>query len=174
MHKYNYSPPKIKISTKLVDVLDEQGNVRCRFRRKYKNLLVRMINLWESFDWYAQVDVFSAEGELLYYCKKTSKWLGRPFYQVFNCKTNEVYHVTYTSWQKVAPEFVITGPSIELVMKKDFMDWARLYYEGREIARWKMKTSEWFKTYLEIEEDSPIQDPEFFIGFCQCIIYIGD
>lgn len=26
MQKFNYSPPKIKDSTKLIDVLDEQGN----------------------------------------------------------------------------------------------------------------------------------------------------
>lgn len=36
MQKYTYSPPKIKDSTKLIDVIDEQGNVRFKFKRTYK------------------------------------------------------------------------------------------------------------------------------------------
>ncbi|WP_439098760.1 tubby C-terminal domain-like protein [Bacillus weihaiensis] len=43
-----------------------------------------------------------------------------------------------------------------------------------EIARWKMSTTELFKTYLEIEDNSPIKEPEFFICLFQCIFYIGD
>lgn len=39
------------------------------------------------------------------------------------------------------------------------------HHQGRELARWKMKTTEWFKTYLEIEEECPIQEPEFFFVF---------
>ncbi|WP_458415375.1 hypothetical protein ACNQFZ_12100 [Schinkia sp. CFF1] len=174
MQKYTYSPPKIKDSTKLIDVMDEQGNVKCRFKRTYKNLLVRLINYLGSFDWYTQIDVYSNNGELIYHCKKTAKWVGHPYYHIFNCKTNEIFQVTYKTWQKIAPEFLITSPSHEFTMKKEVMDWARLYHQGKEVARWKMKTTEWFKTYLEIEETSPIQDPEFFICLFQCIFYVGD
>ncbi|SCC39742.1 Uncharacterized protein BCZB5J_02988 [Bacillus cereus] len=53
------------------------------------------------------------------------------------------------------------------------MDWTKFYYQGKEIARWRMKTSEWFKTYLEIEKDSPIQEPEFFTSIAQSLFYIG-
>jgi hypothetical protein len=174
MKKYNYSPPKMKSSTKLIDVMDEQGNVICRFKRTYKNLLVRLTNYWKGFDWYTRIDVYSNDGELIYYCKKTTKWVGHGYYQVFNCKTNEVFQVTYKTWQNVVPEFLITSQLNEFTMKKEIMDAVKFYYQGKEVARWKMKTTEWFKTYLEIEEDSPIQDAEFFICLFQSIFYIGD
>lgn len=174
MQKYTYSPPKIKDSVKLINVIDEQQNVRFKFKRTYKNLLVRLINYWWSFDWFTQVDVYSNDGELVYQCKKTTKWVGHPYFQVLNLTTNEVFQITYKNWLKIAPEYLITSQSNEFTMKKEVMDWVRLYYQGKEVARWKMKTTEWFKTYLEIEEDSPIQDPEFFICLFQCIFYIGD
>ena len=174
MQKYTYSPPKVKDSTKLIEVVDEQGNVICKFKRTYKNFFVRMVTYLQSFDWYAQIDVYSNKGELVYKCKKTAKWVGNPYYQVINCKTNEVSHITYKTWQNIAPEFLITTQAIECTMKKEVMDWVRVYHQGKEVARWKMKTTEWFKTYLEIEDHSPIQNPEFFICLFQCIFYIGD
>jgi hypothetical protein len=59
-------------------------------------------------------------------------------------------------------------------MKKEVMDWVRFYHQGKEVARWRMKISEWFKSYLELEDDCPIQDPEFFICLFQTIFYVGD
>jgi hypothetical protein len=174
MQKFTYSQPKIKDSTKLIDVIDEQGNVKCKFKRTYKNFIVRMVNYWRSFDWFAQIDVFSYDEELVYQCKKTTKWLGRPYYQVINCKTNEVFQITYKSWLKIAPEFLITNQSDEFTMKKEVMDWVRFYHQGKEVARWRMKISEWFKSYLELEDDCPIQEPEFFICLFQTIFYVGD
>ena len=174
MQKYNYSPPKIKDSTRIIDVMDEQGNVKCRFKRTYKNPLVRLINYWQTFDWYTQINVYSNDGELIYYCKKNSKWVGHPSYDVFNCKTNEVYKVTYTTLLNIAPEFLITSGSNEFTMKSGITDSVQFFHQGKEVARWKMKMTEFFKTYLEIEEDSPIQDPAFFICLFQCIFYVGD
>ncbi|PHF99522.1 tubby C-terminal domain-like protein, partial [Bacillus toyonensis] len=71
-------------------------------------------------------------------------------------------------------ELLIKSESCELIVKKVPMDWAKFYYQGKEVARWKMKTSEWFKTYLEIEKDSPIQEPEFFTSIAQTLFYIGE
>lgn len=62
----------------------------------------------------------------------------------------------------------------EFIVKKDLMDWTRFYYKGKEVVRLKMKTTELFKTYLEIAEDSPIKEPEFFICLFQSIFEIGD
>ncbi|MBS4212804.1 tubby C-terminal domain-like protein [Neobacillus rhizophilus] len=174
MQKYTYSPPKIKDSTKLVDVLNQHGNVVCRFKRTYKSNLTRIVSYIWNIDWHVQIDVYSNDRDLVYQCKKTTKWVGHPYYQVFNCKTNEVFQITYKTWQKIAPEFLIISQSHEFTMKKEVMDWVRFYHQGKEVARWKMKTTEMFKTYLEIEEDCPIQDPEFFVCLLQNIFFIGD
>jgi hypothetical protein len=82
---------------------------------------------------------------------------------VINCNTNEKYHITYKSWQVIVPEFHITSNSGEYVVKKELMGWAKFYFQDKEVARWKMKTTELFKTYFEIDDDCPIQEPEFFV-----------
>lgn len=174
MQNYIYSPPKIKHSTKLIDVLDEQGNVTCKFKRTYKNFFVKLLTYWQNLDFHTRIDVYSNDGELVYYCKKSSKLTGHPSYEVINCKTNEVYEVTYTTFQNIAPEFLITNDSHEFTMKSGILDSVRIFHQGKEVARWKMKTTELFKTYLEIEEDSPIQDPAFFVCLFQCIFYVGE
>jgi hypothetical protein len=174
MQKYTYLPPKIKHSTKLVDVLDQRGNVVCSFKRNYKSTLTRIVSYIWDIDWHVQIDVYCNDSDIVYQCKKTTKWRGHPYYQVFNCKTDEVFQITYKTWQKIAPEFLITSQSNEFTLKKEVMDWVRFYHQGKEVARWKMKTTELFKTYLEIEEDCPIQGPEFFVCLFQNIFFVGD
>lgn len=78
---------------------------------------------------------------------------------MINLDTDEEYHISYVSWKTIAPEFLIKSKTKGYIVKKYFMDWAIFYYGGNEVARWKMKTTELFKTYLEIEEDAPIKDP---------------
>ncbi|HDR8162169.1 tubby C-terminal domain-like protein [Bacillus thuringiensis] len=173
MKKYTYLPPKIKHSSKSVDVIDETGNKVFTFKRNYKNILTRMTTYAWDIDWNVQIDVYSNDGGIIYQCKKT-KWLGNPKYKVINCLTSEEYEVSYISRQTISPKLLIKSEFCELIVQKVPLDWAKFYYQGKEIARWRMKTSEWFKTYLEIEEDSPIQEPEFFTSIAQILFYIGE
>ncbi|MEK0224527.1 tubby C-terminal domain-like protein [Bacillus proteolyticus] len=173
MKKYTYLPPKVKHSTKLVDVIDEAGNKIFTFKRNYKNILTRMTTYVWDIDWNVQIDVYSNDRNIVYQCIK-NKWLGKPTYKVINCLTSEEYEVSYISWQVISPELLIKSEYCEFIVKKAPMDWAKFYYQGKEVARWRMKTLEWFKTYLEIEEDSPIQEPEFFTSIAQTLFYIGE
>ncbi|WP_163099957.1 hypothetical protein [Peribacillus alkalitolerans] len=174
MQKYTYAPPMLKPSIKMIDVIDDQGNVVCNFKRTYKNFMTKIGNYIFDIDWSTQIDVYTNDRDIVYQCKKLSPWFGKPSYIVINCKTNEDYKVSYKSWQKVAPEFRITNNSSEFIVKKELMDWARFYHQGKEVARWKMKSTELFKTYLEIERECPIQEPEFFVCLFQCIFFVGD
>ncbi|SFA71014.1 MULTISPECIES: hypothetical protein [unclassified Bacillus (in: firmicutes)] len=174
MKKYTYLPPRFKPSSKIVDVIDAQGNVVCKFKRTYKNFLTRLVYYVTNIDWYVQIDVISNDRDIVYQCQKTTKLVGRPEYQVINCMTNEMFQVCQKSWQNIVPEFHIKYNSIDLVMKNELLDWVRIFHNGEEVARWKMKTSEWFKTHLEIEEDCPIQEPEFFVCLLQNIFCVGD
>ncbi|WP_442752314.1 tubby C-terminal domain-like protein, partial [Bacillus toyonensis] len=54
MKKYTYLPPKVKVSTKLVDVIDEAGNKVFTFKRNYKNILTRMTTYIWNIDWNVQ------------------------------------------------------------------------------------------------------------------------
>ncbi|MED0982227.1 hypothetical protein [Bacillus paramycoides] len=173
MKKYTYLPPKVKHSTKLVDVMDESENKVFTFKRNYKNILTKITTYVWNIDWNVQINVYSNDRDIVYQCKNT-KWLGKPTYKVINCLTSEEYEISYISWQTISPKLLIKSESCELIVQKVPMDWAKFYYQGKEVARWKMKTSEWFKTYLEIEEDSPIQEPEFFTSIAQTLFYVGE
>ena len=173
MQLFTYRPPKVKNSTKIINVSEGNGEIACSFKRTYKNTFVRLADFFLDNDYFVQFDVFTVNRKVMYQGNKIPKW-GKTQYKVINLHTQEEYQISYVSWQTISPEFLIKSTSEEYIVKKEFMDWARFYYEGKEVARWKMKTTELFKTYLEIEENSPIKDPEFFICLFQCIFYIGD
>lgn len=174
LKSYSYNPPKLKPSSKPVEVTNEEGEVVCTLKRSYPNLAAKVCVFIFDIDWSAQVEVFSREGQPVFQCKKRSLWFGRPEYIIQRCNTEEVFHVTYLTWQKVAPEFKITYQDQEYVLKKEMLDWARFLQAGKELARWRMKSKDGFKTRLEIEADCPIQEPEFFVALFHCLFYIGD
>ncbi|WDM23042.1 tubby C-terminal domain-like protein [Paenibacillus polymyxa] len=174
MRVFFYNPPKLKPSTKRIEVKDEQENVVCTFRRVYPNTLVKWCNFIFDFDWIARVEVISAEGHSIFQCTKKTPWFGRPEYFVNHNKTQDAYHITYTTWQKIAPEFKVTYQDQEYVIKKDLLDSAKFMQSDRVLAKWQMKPSDWFKARLEIEADCPIQEPGFFVALFQNIFYIGD
>jgi len=174
MRTYIYSPPKFKHSAKLVEVFDEQEAVVFKYRRTFNSVFARFaVWIWD-IDWHVQFVAYLKDGDPIYRCAKNAKWFGRPTYRVTNCQTGEEYEVSYRSWQKVVPEFRIANRRTELVVKKEMMDWVRVYDQGKEVARWKMKMTEFYKTHLEIEENCPIQDPAFFVCLFQNIFYVGD
>ncbi|EJR93979.1 hypothetical protein IKM_05849 [Bacillus mycoides] len=174
MKRFVYKAPKIKTSTKLVDVRNEEDEVVVRFKRSYKNIFMRFIDsFFLEGSSFVQFDTYSVGGELNYRGMKKISKIGITEYLIENCKDNSTYHVTYTSLQIIAPELLIKSSTEEYVVKHNPMDWARFYYKGKEVARWRMKATELFKTYLEIDEDSPIQDAAFFICLFQCILYVG-
>ncbi|MCM3180866.1 hypothetical protein [Cytobacillus horneckiae] len=176
MKKYVYNAPKIKVSTKLVDIINNDKEVVGTFKREYKNILYQIIDSTVfKGDGFVQYNSYSTEGKLNYKVIKRLKMIKQSDYLI-NCYKGEekVYTVTYQTLQDIAPEFLIESRDERYVIKKMPMDWARVYYKDKEVARWKMKTTELFKVYMEIEEDSPIQDPTFFSCLFQCILYVGD
>ncbi|MDQ0226784.1 tubby C-terminal domain-like protein [Metabacillus niabensis] len=173
MRMLTYSPPKLKPSTASTQVIDELGQVVCTFKRSYKNIWFRIADVFLDHHYFVQVDVYSTNGELLYQGKKIPRW-GKTQYKVINCKTTERYHITYKSMQVVVPEFMISSNDGQFIVKRELMDWAGFYYNEQEVARWRMKTTELFKTYLQIEDASPIEDPAFFVCLFQLIFYYGE
>jgi hypothetical protein len=173
--RYTYVPPKLKPSTKRIEVTDEEGKVACTFQRVYPNYIAKLCDYVFSIDWSAQVNVYSTDDLLVFQCKKMTPWFGRPEYIIQRCTAaEETYRVTYTTWQKLAPEFKVAHLNHEYALKKEVLDWAVFLQAGEELARWKMKPTEWFKTTLEIEANCPIQEPEFFVALFHCIFCVGD
>jgi hypothetical protein len=173
LKKYIYAAPKIKSSSKLVDVRNDREEIVAKFKRVYRNPLIKFLDsFFLDGDFFVQFDTYSPNGKIKYRGGKKVKKIKTEFY-IEDCEKNNIYNVTYKSLQTIAPELLIKSDTEEYVVKKIPTEWARFYDQGKEVARWRMKTTELFKTYLEIEEDSPIQDPAFFICLFQCIFYVG-
>ena len=170
---YTYKPLKVKSSTKVINVIDSNDKTVCSFKRKYNNIFTRIADILLGHDYFVQFNVFDVGGKIKYRGIKKPRW-GRTQYEITNLDYQEKYLVSYLNWQTISPEFVVQSSSgYEFTVKKNIMDWARFYYGGKEVARWKMNVAELYKTYLEIEEDSPINEPEFFICLFQLTLYIG-
>lgn len=169
MKTYTYLAPKIKLSTKLVEVLDEYGKSVCKFKRSYKNSVIRIANFLLGNDFFVQYHIFSNNEEWSYSGRKIPKW-SRAHYLIKNHKTSQEFYISYSNGP-IAPDLLVQSDEMQFTVKQIHSEWIKFYYQGIEIARWKM--AEFFKVYLEIETNSPIQEPEFFICICQCIFYIG-
>ena len=173
MKQYVYVAPKIKTSNKLVNVLNDEKEIVSNFKRVYRNAFIKF---FDSFflegNFFVQFDTYSPTGKIKYRGKKKVK-LGKTEFYIEDYKENNIYFISYKSLQTIAPELLIKSGKEEYIVKYTPFDWAKFYYQGKEVARWRMKTTELFKTYLEIDEDSPIQDPAFFICLFQCIFYVG-
>ncbi len=173
LKRYVYTAPKIKNSSKLVNAYSDKGEIVAIFKRVYRNVFIKFLDsFFLDSDFFVQFDTFSPSGKIKYRGKKKVK-LGKTEFYIENCKENIIFDVSYKSFQTFAPELLIKSDKEEYIIKKNPTDWAKFYYQGIEVARWRMKTTELFKTYLEIEEDSPIQDPAFFICLFHCVFYVG-
>lgn len=173
MKTYTYLAPKIKTSTKLVEVIHENGDRAFTFQRNYKNGGMRLADFFLGKDIFVQYNVFNNNDELYYFGLKIPRW-SKSQYIIKNQKTSKEYHISYIGSHHFAPDLLVKSDETQMIIKQTHSDWIKFYYNELEVARWKMKTSELFKAYLEIESHSPIQEPEFFTCICQCIFYIGN
>lgn len=174
MKVYTYAPPKLKASAKRIIVRDETGAMACSFQRVYANKVVQAGNYLFDIDWSAQVDAYSPDGRLLFQCRKTTPWLGRPRFAVHRCDSLDSYPVTFTSWQKLAPSFEIIYDGQRFFIKKELLDRAAFMLGNQVLARWSFKPIDGFKARLEIEAECPIQEPEFFVVLFHCLFHIGN
>ena len=173
MKSFFYTQPLSIELTPLTSVYDEAGNEVYKFQRYYSNKLKRVIDRTMDYKYFLDYRVYDMNDQLLFVCKKISR-KGRVYYIARDIQTMDDYMISYDKWKELVSDLLITGKDIQIVVDKEMeSNWSRFIYEDKEIARWKADVAEEFMVHLEIEEDSPITNPAFFLAISQCVLFIG-
>ena len=172
MPTYHYTQPWEGEGTQKTTVYNEEGKEVCTFQRYYSNRLKRFLDRAMEYRYFLRYDIYDLNDQIIFTCKKISK-KGRVFFQAFNHETKEQYTITYDKWKELVADLLILGKDFNIVIEKELDEWTSYVWEGKVIARWKAKVEDKFLMELEIYEDSPIQNPAFFVAISQCALYIG-
>ncbi|MDI7742015.1 hypothetical protein QMK38_08365 [Lysinibacillus fusiformis] len=181
MKSYTYTHPEAIEYTGDVPVLAENGQVVAYSRRVYDNFLKRTFDKTLDFRYFLKYDVLDHNRQQLFTVKKISR-RGKLWFEGVEAATKEKYLISYENWRIGIPTLYITNGEMKIVLEKEFEDWSRFLIDQEEIAKWKAEYREGaavgkangeFHISLQINDNSPIQQPEFFIAICQATLFVG-
>ncbi|WP_245639430.1 tubby C-terminal domain-like protein [Viridibacillus arvi] len=172
MQRYTYLHPNSIETTPKITVADESGQAVFTFQRHYSNSLKRILDKVMDYRYFLRYDVFDMQDEPLFTCKKVTR-KGKVFYEAKDLKQQKKYMLAYDGWKELIPDLVITDGQMKMMIHKEMEDWSRFALDGLDIARWRATEGDEFLIELEIDEDSPIQNPAFFIAISQCVLFVG-
>lgn len=177
MNLYFYQAPQAKGSTKLCEIKSSNGNMIGSIQRYYRSTLHSAIDLLlGKSQLIVRVKAEDSHGNMVIdaFCKNYS-FKKSEYYLHFLGRGSEgiSFHARQINNITINPEFLIKSNDIEIISKTAMFDWVRFYQEGKEIARWRTRIKEKFKTYIEIEENASIQEPLFYAVLGQMLYFIG-
>lgn len=171
MYKFTYKQP-ISLETTPLTYVYRENIAIYTFQRHYSNGIKRFIDKIMDYRYFLQYDVYDLEDNLIFTCKKVSR-KGRVYYEAFDYMQQKKFMIAYDKWKELIPDLIITDGDLQIQIQKEMEEWSRFVYKDKEIARWKANVNGEFFIQLEVEEDSPIHNIGFFIGICQCVLFIG-
>lgn len=172
MQLYTYTQPISLDLVPMTNVYNAEGAVMYKFQRDYSNKLKKLVDRLMDFRYFLSYNILDANDQLVFSCKKISR-KGRVYYEARDQLQNSNYIIAYDKWKELIPDLVISNGNLQIHIQKEMEGWSRFIYDTKEIARWKAEVGEVFTIFLEIEEDSPIQNAAFFIAISQCALFIG-
>ncbi|MDF2067294.1 hypothetical protein [Bacillus sp. Cr_A10] len=172
MQKYTYKHPNAIETTTRIHVYDDTGKITHSFERYYSNSLKKFFDKAMDYRYFLYYKVYDANETLVFTCKKVSK-KGRVYYEAIDHLQQKTYIVAYDKWKELIPDLTITDGNIQIRIQKEMENWSLFTHNEKEIARWKAEIGDQFSIYLEIEDDSPIQNVAFFIAISQCALFVG-
>jgi len=175
MKTYTYCHPEAIDHTGHIPILDETGQVIVYSTRIYENALKRTLDKMFDFRYFLKYDVLDKNNNQLFTVKKINR-RGKLWFEGMDCVKKKKYTISYENWRIGIPTLYITDGEMKIVLEKEFEDWSRFLIGEEEIAKWKAEFREEVKEFhmtLQINEKSPIQQPEFFIAICQATLFVG-
>lgn len=173
MKCYTYRQPLEINYTGDISVLDEDKQVVAIVRRKYDHSLKRFFDRFLDDRYFVKYEVDSYSGEKRFEIKRMTR-RGKLWFEGKDLQLNKKYMISYENWRIGIPELYISDGHLKIKLEKEMEDWSIFYYNDEIIARWKadFRDNEFFMT-LEIEDESPVTNVEFFVGICQMTLFIG-
>lgn len=178
MKTYTYQSPISKTSTAMIYIHNNKGELVGSFKRYYKNILHQFFDLWIGENrLICNLSAFDYKGNRVISAYKKHYTFKRSthFIKYINGELEgNLYHANLTGFDVITPEYIIEGTDIHLETKFSTSNWVEFYDSGIKVARWRFETKEKLKTYIEIEENAKIQDPNFYAVYCHMFFYIGE
>lgn len=174
MKTFTYKQSSNISSTEQTLVMDHSEKVVAFVERVYKNRILKAVDRMFDYRYFLQYDVKNNYGETIFFIKKISR-RGKVWYEAEDTITHEKYKVTYENWRIGIPELYINGQGIQMKIDKAMEGWSEFSVDGTIIARWQAvydEDEDLFEMTLQIEEQSPIQTPAFFIAISQATLFI--
>ena len=175
MKTYTYRHPAAIEYTGEVPVLDDNGQVVLYSKRVYDNFLKRTFDEMFDFRYFLKYDVLDKHSEKLFTVKKISR-RGKLWFEGVEVATKKKYIISYENWRIGLPTLFITDGKFKIQLEKEIEGWSRFLLGQEEVAKWKAEFREeegQFYISLQINGNSPIQQPEFFIAICQAALFVG-
>lgn len=173
MKTYVYKHPKEIEFTGDIKVFNGEHHVVASVKRIYDNFLKKTFDRYFDYRYFLKYEVEDHKGNKRFFIKKKIR-RGQLWYEGFDFVTNNKYTISYENWRLGIPELYITDGSLKIIIHKELEGWSEFVYQDQVIAKWKAEfVNEEFKITLQIEENSPIDSVEFFIGICQATLFIG-
>ncbi len=177
MNTFYYQAPFTISSTKKCEVMKADGTTVGSVQRYFKSRLQRVIDSTiGGNNLFVSMKAMDPEGNAVIDAYTKIAMIKKPDYVLHFLsgeREGETFHARQINNIKLNAEFLIKNDQIEIISKRMMLDWVRFYENGKEIARWRSRAKEKYKTYIEIEQDASVQDPLFYAVLGQQLHFIG-
>ena len=178
MRNYTYQLPLAKGSTQQIVVHDENDEVIYTFKRTYKTILHQIFDIWIGKNrLLCHYDGYDATGNKIiesYKKHSIAKRTKNMLSFVENCEIKELFTAEIDGIDAITPTYKIESPNTKLITKIDFSRLVHFYEKGNVVAILQLHFSNKQKSYLEIKNNSSIQNPLFYIIYSQMFYFIGE
>lgn len=173
MKTYTYTHPKEIESVSEVPIFNDNGQITAISKRIYDNRLKRALDQFFDYRYFLKYEVSDKSSEKSFTIKKIIR-RGKLWYEGFDHKIGKKYIITYENWKMGIPELTITDGIIKIQINKQMEEWSEFLFAGTLAARWKAEfLNDQFYMTLQIDENSPIQNVEFYIAISQAALFVG-
>lgn len=174
MKTFTYKQSSNISSIEAMPIFDQFGKKVATVSRVYKNRLTKIIDSFFDYRYFLQFVVSDSNNNTIFFIKKVIR-RGKVWYEAEDKVTQEKYMITYENLRIGIPELHIKSNSVQMKIDKSMEGWSEFSVGGNIVARWQAEYDEnedLFHITLQIEEQSPILTPHFFIGISQATLFI--
>ena len=174
MKTFTYKQSSNISSIEAMPIYDQFGIIVGYVSRVYKNRLTKVIDSFFDYRYFLHYVVKDSDNRTIFVIKKVIR-RGKVWYEAEDKVTLEKYMITYENLRIGIPELHIKSNSLQMKIDKSMEGWSEFSVGGNIVARWQAQYDEnedLFHIILQIEELSPIQTPQFYIGISQATLFI--
>lgn len=180
MKTYTYQSPLVKGGVMPLNIFSDNEEKVGTIQRYYKSIFHSAFDyLIGRANTIVRFKAHNANGDENIDGYKKFQFIRKPEYYIDILSGDYkgyTFHAKQTNFDIINAEFTITNnkDDLQLHTQKGVLDWVRFTENKVEVARWRSMATKKYKTYLEIENNATIHNPEFYALLGQMLYFVGD